>query len=60
MANVIYSIAGKDFADWIEEKLKERTEKISEERHLNISMDPEIYKVFQASQSISGKYIFCA
>ena len=56
IANVIYYIAGKDFTDWIDKRLKERTQKLTEERQMNIKMDPEIYKIFQASQSISGKF----
>ena len=55
VANVIYTIAGDDFTDWLNRKLKQRNKKIAEERNLNIKMDPEIYRHFKASESISGK-----
>ena len=53
MANIIYTIVGENFQDWIEKKLKERTKKLCEERDMNITMDPEIYKIFKSSTSIS-------
>ena len=55
IANVIYTIVGEDFKDWVDNVMKERTKRIAEERDMNIKMDPEIYKVFKASTSISGK-----
>ena len=53
VANVIYTIVGENFTDWIDKKLKARTKRICSERDMNISMDPEIYKIFKASTSIS-------
>ena len=58
VANVIYTIVGDDFTDWVDRKLKQRTKKITEEREMNIKMDPEIYKIFKASTSISGKSLY--
>ena len=55
IANVIYTVAGEDFQDWVDKKMKERTKRIAEERDLNIKMDPEIYEIFKKSTSISGK-----
>ena len=55
IANVVYTVAGSDFTDWIEMKLKERTEKLKEEKDLCIKMDPEIYSVYKNSTAISGK-----
>ena len=57
VANVIYTIAGSAFSEWIDAKVKQRNLKLAEERNLNIKMDPEIYKIFKASESISGKCI---
>jgi hypothetical protein len=57
VANVIYTVVGDNFQEWIEKKLKERTKKLCTERDMNITMDPEIYKIFKNSTSISGKYI---
>ena len=39
IANVIYTLVGDNFKDWVDKKLKERTKKIAEERDLNIKMD---------------------
>ena len=47
--------SGSDFTDWIDKKMKERTQKLTEQKNLNIKMDAEIYKVFKQSNSISGK-----
>ena len=60
IANVIYTIVGEDFRDWINKKMDERTKRLAEERDMNIKMDPEIYKIYKNSTSISGKcyYIF--
>ena len=41
--------AGKEFADWIDKRCQERTQKITEERNLNIKMDPQIYEIFKKS-----------
>ena len=38
--------------------MKERTKRIAQERDLNIKMDPQIYKIFKESTSISGKLLF--
>jgi len=56
VANVIYTIAGNAFSRWIDGKLKERNQKLMQDKNLNIKMDPEIYKIFKNSESISGKY----
>jgi hypothetical protein len=40
IANVIYTLVGEDFKDWVDKKLKERTKKLMEEREMNINMDP--------------------
>jgi geranylgeranyl pyrophosphate synthase len=55
---VIYTVVGEDFKDWVDKKMRERTKRLAEERDMNIKMDPEIYKVFKASTSISGKSLF--
>ena len=56
VANVIYTVVGENFQEWIDKKLKERTKKLCTSRDMNITMDPEVYKIFKASTSISGKY----
>ena len=58
IANVIFYVAGKEFTNWIEERLKERTEKLLNDRSMNIHMDPEIYEIYKQSNSISGKFLY--
>ena len=55
IANVIFYVAGEEFTAWIDRRLKERTEKLLEDRSMNIHMDPEIYEIYKQSNSISGK-----
>ena len=57
IANIIYTMVGENFKLWVEKKMKERTKRLAEDRDLNIKMDPEIYKIFKTSTSISGKLI---
>ena len=49
IANLIYTIVGQKFKDWVQQKIQERTKKIMEEQDLAIEMDPEVYMAFQAS-----------
>ena len=58
IANVIYTVVGEDFRDWVNKKMQERTKRIAEERDMNIKMDPEIYQVYKNSTSISGKCFY--
>ena len=55
ISNIVYSVAQGAFTDWIDKKMKERTQKLEQERALQIKMDPEIYAIFKESNSISGK-----
>ena len=47
--NVIYTITGKNFAEWIQEKIKERNASLAKTQDLMVEMDPEIYKAFTQS-----------
>ena len=40
--NVVYTIVGDQFANWVKERVDERNAKVSVDRGLNISVDPEI------------------
>ena len=53
IGNVIYSVLGKQFEDWVQLKIKERNEARKSEREMQIAMDPEIMTIFRASTSIS-------
>ena len=54
--NVIYTLVGDPFSDWVNEVMTARNERIARERNLNIEMDPEVHKAFMASTSVSGKF----
>ena len=56
IANVIYTVVGTQFAKWVEAQMKKRNDKIKADQDMMIDMDPEIAAIFQASQSVSGKY----
>ena len=49
LANIIYSVFGRQFALWIDEKIKERNAKMETKHNLLIQMDPEVAAAFEAS-----------
>ena len=55
LANLIYTIVGDPFKQWVRKRMQERTQKIQEDQDMAIEMDQEIYEAFKASNSISGK-----
>ena len=48
LANLIYTLVGKSFADWVSLQIKARNEKVAAQQNLMVAMDPEIAKIFQA------------
>jgi len=58
IANVIKTIIGQDFEDWVREKVNARNRRVQDEREVSIMMDPEIERIFRASTSTSGTYLF--
>ena len=54
--NVIYTVTGKNFADWIKERIKERNESKASKEDLMIEMDPEIHRAFTQSTQISSAH----
>lgn len=55
LANVIYTVFGQQFAQWIEEKILERNKKLEVKQNLLINMDPSVAAAFEASKQVSGK-----
>ena len=53
--NLIYTLAGKPFADWVLEHTEARNRKVVSEKKMAIDMDPEIMRAFQASTHVSSK-----
>ena len=56
VANVIYTIIGDRFKQWVETQIQQRTQKNIEEQDMAIEMDQEIFDAFRASTNVSGKY----
>ena len=55
IANLIHTLVGKPFADWVKNKVNQRHSKVADERELHIEMDPEIAAIYQRSQAVSGR-----
>ena len=49
IANIINTIVGKPFVDWVKSKVDQRHAKVADERELHIEMDPEIAVIYQKS-----------
>ena len=52
IANVIHTMVGKPFSDWVDERIKVRNKKVTDERDLAIKMDPAIAEIFRNSTSV--------
>ena len=57
VSNLIYTIVGDKFRKWVQGKIQERTEAIMAKQDMAIEMDPEVFKAFKSSNTISGKYL---
>ena len=55
LANVIYTIMGQNFQDWVTGQVNYRNQKVALEGNNMISMDPQIARIFHQSTAISGK-----
>lgn len=55
--SVIYTVVGQPFADWVEERMEARNEKLAAEGNKMIEVDPAIAACFAASTNISGKWL---
>ena len=55
IANVIYSIVGDPFKQWVQFRVEARNNKVAEEGEMMIEMDPDIATIFQKSNAVSGK-----
>ena len=55
--NVIYSLCGDSFREWVSQQVKDRNERLAEKRDLMIDLDPDIAAAFTRSAYISSKYI---
>ena len=55
VVNILYTIVGRPFADWVQEQINGRNEKLANDHNLMIELDPEIAAAFKASTQISSK-----
>ena len=52
IANVIYTIVGEEFANWVNRRVNIRNKKVPQEENM-IELDPEIFEIYQKSTSVS-------
>ena len=55
LANVIYTIVGEAFADWVDALITERNRKVTVESNEMVKMDPRVAAIFRASTTTSSK-----
>ena len=53
LGNVIYTVVGARFNDWVNDRVNERHQKFKEKKEMMIHMDPEIAQIFLQSSSVS-------
>ena len=53
LTNVIYTIVGQNFANWVRAKIEERNAKVQKDKDLMIAVDPAIAAAFQNSTAVS-------
>ena len=51
--NVIYTLVGQKFRDWVDVRVNERHEEIADKQQLYIEMDPEIAEIYNNCKAIS-------
>ena len=51
--NVIYTIVGQDFREWVNRLVDQRHEELVEKKQLYIEMDPEVAEVYNNSKAVS-------
>ena len=57
IANVIRTIIGAEFEEWVRARVNARNQRVQDEREVNIFMDPTIEAIFRSSTATSGKLL---
>ena len=57
IANIIYTLVGEAFAQWVQAQVQARNDKIASERDMMVDLDPEIAALFNQSTAVSGRYL---
>ena len=47
LCNTIYSVVGPRFQGWVTESVKDRNEKLSVDRNMDLKLDPEVANLFR-------------
>lgn len=55
LINVIHTIVGNDFSEWVQRQVDARNDKVTEKQSLSLEMDPEIAQAFYDSKQVSSK-----
>ncbi len=58
LINVIYTIVGQQFADWVTERIEERNQKVAVDGNLMIEVDAEVARAYNNSTAVSLYVIF--
>ena len=58
ICNVIATVLGDVFTDWVSEKIEERNEEVRDKKDMNIELDADIAAAFRASTSVSREFRF--
>jgi len=53
LCNLIYTLVGDDFKQWVKTQINTRNERVAVEANLNIEMDPAIAAAFNNSTAVS-------
>ena len=56
VANMMYSIFGEPFSQWVDDRCDARNAKLKQEADFDIKMDPEVKKAFEKSTHVSSRY----
>ena len=53
--NVVATVLGTVFTDWVKDLIDDRNEDIRDKRKLDIELDPDVAEAFRASTAVSSK-----
>lgn len=55
IANVLFTVVGKPIGDFVSKAIKERNDRVVENRNLVIELDPAVAEAFKRSLNVSSK-----
>jgi len=53
LINIIATVVGDEFSNWVQAKITERNEKMAKEKSSMISMEPSVYKAFMDCNQVA-------